>query len=68
MRKELQNLLELLSTEEYHTAEELSEHLGISQKTVRTRLRELSDEGKAYGAKAFTVKEDGNIEEVENVG
>ena len=31
MRKELQNLLELLSTEEYHTAEELSEHLGISQ-------------------------------------
>lgn len=49
MRKELQNLLELLSTEEYHTAEELSEHLGISQKTVRTRLRELSDEGKAYG-------------------
>lgn len=49
MRQELINLVSLLSTREYHTANELSERLEISPKTVRTRLRELADEGRRYG-------------------
>ena len=35
MRKELQNLLELLSTEEYHTAEELLNTWGSARKTAK---------------------------------
>lgn len=49
MKNELIELLRLLSDTEYRTASELAERLGVSPKTVRTRLKELGNEGRAYG-------------------
>ena len=43
LRRELLELLDMLETEEYRTAARLSEKLGISEKTVRLRLRELKE-------------------------
>ena len=49
MKNELIELLRLLSDIEYQTASELAEKLEVSPKTVRTRLKKLGDEGRAYG-------------------
>lgn len=49
MRSDLKELLSLLSETEYITAAKLAENLGISAKTVRNRLKELSDIGSKYG-------------------
>lgn len=47
----LQELLALLQQEEYRTAQQLADHLGISEKTVRIRMRELNDELEKNGAR-----------------
>lgn len=49
MRSDLKELLSLLSETEYITAAKLAENLGVSAKTVRNRLKELSDIGSKYG-------------------
>lgn len=51
MKSELNELFVLLSENEYRTAYDLGEKLGISSKTVRTRLKELQTEGKKYGVR-----------------
>lgn len=68
MKKELRELVERLSTEEYRTAAELSESMGISQKTVRTRLRELDNEGKSYGVRVNSKSRYGYILSEEKEG
>lgn len=50
----LQELFALLRQEEYRTARQLAGQLGISEKTVRTRLRELNDELEKNGAKVVS--------------
>lgn len=51
MKSELRKLFMLLSEKEYSTAYDLGKKLGISSKTVRTRLKELQNEGKKYGVR-----------------
>lgn len=46
----LQELLALLSQAEYRTAAALAQQLGISEKTARTRLKELNDLLTRHGA------------------
>ncbi len=51
MKSELKELFMLLSEEEYSTAYELAKLLGISARTVRTRIKELQDAGRRYGVR-----------------
>ncbi len=48
--KQLQELLMLLSQEEYRTASALAEQLKVSEKTVRLRLKDLSGLLEGHGA------------------
>lgn len=50
MNRKLYEILMLLSTETYQTAQSLAEKLGISEKTVRNRLKELNEQLDHYGA------------------
>ena len=50
----LQELFALLRQDEYRTARQLAGQLGVSEKTVRTRLRELNDELEKNGAKVVS--------------
>ncbi len=47
----LQELFMLLQQGEYRTAQQIAAHLGVSEKTVRTRLWELNDELEKNGAR-----------------
>lgn len=47
----LQELFVLLHKEEYRTAQQLADHLGVSEKTVRLRIQELNDELGKNGAR-----------------
>lgn len=49
MQSAAEEILELLSRKEYMTASEMAEQLKISTKTVRTRVKEISAEGKKFG-------------------
>nr|WP_314466256.1 PRD domain-containing protein [uncultured Clostridium sp.] len=46
----LWDVLDILSETEYRTSKYIGEILGISEKTVRTRIKELEEEIFAYGA------------------
>ena len=50
LRRELQDLLEILGPKEYCTAVHLAELLGVSEKTARLRIKELDRYLKDYGA------------------
>lgn len=50
IRKQLQDLLGELPEQEYRTAGELARRLGISEKTVRIRIKELNQELEPCGA------------------
>lgn len=50
LRRELQELLELLDTQTYQTAIHLAGKLGVSEKTVRLRLKDLNEILKEHGA------------------
>lgn len=50
MYLKLNKILKELSTSKYITANELSEKLRISEKTVRNRIKEINDELKGHGA------------------
>lgn len=51
LRKGLQELLDMISTDDYCTAAQLAVALNISEKTARLRLKELDGELAKYGAK-----------------
>ena len=50
MDSKLHELLELLSEDEYITSRHLAEKLSISEKTVRTRIKQLSEMLSEHGA------------------
>jgi len=50
----LEALLGELSSKEYQTAQELADKLGVSEKTVRVRMKELNDILKLYGAEIIS--------------
>lgn len=50
IRKQLQDVLDALPEQEYRTAGDLARRLGISEKTVRIRIKELNQELGPYGA------------------
>ena len=54
IRRELQQLLDALETEDYRTAAQLADELEVSEKTVRIRLKSLNDELKEYGAEVLS--------------
>lgn len=54
LRKGLQELLDMLSTDDYCTAAQLAEALNVSEKTARLRIKELDSELSAYGAKVIS--------------
>lgn len=47
-------ILELLSEEQYITAQEIGKRLAVSEKTVRTRLHETMDAVAEYGAQILS--------------
>ena len=49
-RWQMQQLLGLLDEQSYRTADSLAEMLGVSEKTTRSRLKELDENLKACGA------------------
>ena len=51
-RWQMQQLLGLLDEQSYRTADSLAEMLGVSEKTTRSRLKELDENLKACGAPA----------------
>ena len=53
MENRLWLLLDALS-EDYKTSKQLGEELGISEKTVRTRIRELEEAIEGSGAQVFS--------------
>ncbi len=63
----LQELFALLRQDEYRTARQLAGQLGVSEKTVRTRLRELNDELEKNGAKVVSRARFGYRLEVVNL-
>lgn len=54
LQKELQQLLEMLKTDEYCTAAQMAQVLEISEKTVRLRIKELNKNLAFYGAKVVS--------------
>lgn len=50
IRRELLKVLNLLNTEEYRTAAQLADALGLSEKTIRLRIKDLNEELVTYGA------------------
>lgn len=54
LNSQQRKLLQLLSQSEYVTATELSEKLGISVKTVRTRIKEMNPELEKYGVQILS--------------
>ncbi|MDQ0222609.1 BglG family transcription antiterminator [Streptococcus moroccensis] len=50
MNRNLYDLLKLLSLDSYQTSQELADKLGVSEKTVRNRMKELKDLLGSYGA------------------
>lgn len=54
MNRRLWEIVEELSEEEYRTSGYLGERLGISEKTVRTRINELNEEISGHGAQAVS--------------
>ncbi len=51
MSGDWKDILELLSLTEYHTASELANKLGVSSKTVRTRIKELDLKASKHGVR-----------------
>lgn len=51
LRKNLQELLNMLRQDNYRTAAQLAELLNVSEKTTRLRIKELNSELRMYGAK-----------------
>ncbi len=62
----LQELFVLLQQNEYRTAQQLADHLGVSEKTVRIRLRELNDELEKNGARIVSKARFGYRLEITN--
>lgn len=54
MNRRLWELLEELSEEKYRTSAQLGEQIGISEKTVRTRINELNGEITRHGAEIIS--------------
>lgn len=54
LRRELQELLDVLRRNEFRTADHLAGLLGVSVKTVRMRLKELNEQLEDYGAEIFS--------------
>lgn len=51
IRRELLKVLNLLNVDEYRTAAQLADALGLSEKTIRLRIKDLNEELVVYGAK-----------------
>lgn len=54
IRRELQRLLDILSTDEYRTAAQLADGLEVSEKTARLRIKSLNEELEEYGAEVVS--------------
>lgn len=54
IRRELQRLLDILSTEEYRTAAQLADGLQVSEKTARLRIKALNEDLVEYGAEVIS--------------
>lgn len=54
LRKSLQELLDIMTTDDYCTAAHLAELLNVSEKTARLRIKDLSGELSSYGAKIIS--------------
>ena len=50
IRRELHKLMNLLRADEYRTASQLADALGVSEKTVRLRIKDLNEDLEKYGA------------------
>lgn len=50
IRRELLKVLNLLKADEYRTAAQLADALGLSEKTIRLRIKDLNEELVTYGA------------------
>lgn len=50
VQREFQKVLNILTAEEYRTAVQLAEELGVSEKTIRLRIKALNEEIEAHGA------------------
>lgn len=66
MERKLFEVLTLLSTEEYQTAQYLAEKVGVSEKTIRNRIKELNDELKQIGTSILSKHRYGYILKVED--
>ena len=53
-RAKSQELLMMLKQDEYRTAKQLAQQLGVSEKTVRTGLQELDHQLEEFGAKVMS--------------
>lgn len=51
IRRELLKVLNLLHVDEYRTAAQIADALGLSEKTIRLRIKDLNEELVTYGAK-----------------
>ncbi len=54
IRRELEKLLDILETDEYHTAIQLADILAVSEKTARLRIKSLNEELEIYGASVIS--------------
>lgn len=65
-RWQMQQLLGLLDEQSYRTADSLAEMLGVSEKTTRSRLKELDENLKACGAAGvlYGISEDSGVKHV----
>lgn len=50
IRRELLKVLNLLNVDEYRTAARIADTLGLSEKTIRLRIKDLNEELVTYGA------------------
>lgn len=54
MERRLWEIIDLLSENEYKTSSNLGEILGVSEKTIRTRIKELNEQIMIHGAEVYS--------------
>lgn len=68
MERRLWEIIDLLSENEYKTSSNLGEILGVSEKTVRTRIKELNEHIMLHGAEVYSKPRYGYCFKINNQG
>lgn len=68
MERRLWKIIDLLSENEFRTSSNLGENLGVSEKTIRTRIKEINKQIMIHGAEVYSKPRYGYCLNINNQG